>query len=177
MKPYAVSDHAIKRATERLGVSRKNAKRELVTLMQKAQFQGVTKDGERVFDHHNRRVRFIVAMESDKIITIYNMRKPLADVDAKPLDEVLPPTLLDAVKRKAKAKITGHKRELRKLEIEVAEAELLLAQKRLNRLKTNNPRTKAAIDRDITEIASKIDANKTSIGDIEAAISQLKAHA
>ncbi|GIN10163.1 hypothetical protein J26TS2_00300 [Shouchella clausii] len=174
MKRYNVTNHAVDRAVERLGSKRSQAESYLNQLMQSAVYQGDTpnKNGglTKVYDHHRTKTRLI--LDGDRIVTVYKVDGPLA-----PIEPQLPTPLLAAVKREAAKLLRNHGRELRKLERELAEAELLLAQKRLNRLKTNNPRTKAAIDRDITDIASKIDANKTSIGDIEAAISQLKAHA
>ncbi|UTR05191.1 hypothetical protein MM326_13875 [Alkalihalobacillus sp. LMS6] len=177
MKQYIVSDHAAKRGIDRLGMTPSTVKRELMTLMQRAEFQGVTEDGGRVFDHHNRRIRFIVAMDSNVITTVYNMRKPLADVSAKPLDESLPDTLLDAVKKQAAKLVSGQKRQLRKLELALAEAEVELAQKRLNRLKANNPRTKQAIDRDIAVIIGVIAENKAEVDAVQAHISQYATYA
>ncbi|PAD91658.1 hypothetical protein [Shouchella clausii] len=176
MKRYNVSDHAIKRATERLRVKRSQAVGYLNQLMQTAVYIGdrTNEDGSIVaaYYHENSRTEIRVSTDGKDIVTCMKKPRLVGTIEAK-----LPTPLLAAVKREAAKLLRNHGRELRRLERELAEAELLLAQKRLNRLKTNNPRTKAAIDRDIKDISSKIDANKTSIGDIEAAISQLKAHA
>jgi len=76
MKKYAVSQHAVERAIQRLGQPVHNAKNHLIQLMQTAVFNGVVpgKLGPcRIYDHYATRTRMIVAEDNDTIVTVYSM--------------------------------------------------------------------------------------------------------
>ncbi len=163
MKPYTVSDHAIKRAVERLGVPKFSAANHLIQLMQSAAYQGET--GSRygvtkVYCHFKTRTHLVVG-EDGTIITVYRGQE---------LPKPIPTAFIDDIKKLVERQLRKAQREYnsqyRASEIQVAELNVELAQLQLSQLKARSPRAKKSI-------TVKINAIKTQIDDIKRSMEEM----
>lgn len=173
MKKYNVSNHAIKRAVERLGVPEFNAENHLIQLMQTAFFVGETPDGKgnisKLFDHYKSSTRLVVG-RNDVIVTVYKfpeVESPITSPSCLP--QAFADDIRQLVQRKFKAKERDFKRKQRELEIELAEHNLELAQLTLNKLKAKSPKARNSIADKIDEVTTKVDRIKFEISQAETA--------
>lgn len=160
-KKYSVTQHAIKRTGERLGIGAEHAEHHLNNLMQSAYFQGVvpSKQGRaRVYDHHKSNTRLILCEAGKRIITVYKMPEGL-DVSGLMLDFLRP--TLEREMRKLKRLYT---RKVRAYELKHAEALRELSEMTFNRARARNPNTRDLISE---RIAIKQDEVKTLVADIK----------
>ncbi|MDQ0270775.1 hypothetical protein [Cytobacillus purgationiresistens] len=153
MRNYIVTKHAIERAYERLGISRKNAAHHLNQLMQTAFYQGETQDQgsvRKIYDHHKSRTRIFV--EDNHIITVYKF--PEEAITPQPtlpyIDEIS-----QLIKRKFAKSEREFKRKERTLSIELAEFNLELATLRLNFAKAKSPKVRTNLVEKISEVETK----------------------
>lgn len=172
------TDHALDNAVDRLKLRRQDAENILNQRLRNSEYIGDRTDDSgnvvKAYYHEKSRSEIRVSTDDRTIVTcMLKLNRPVSPT----LSTMLPDPLLAAVKREASKLLRGHSSQLRKLEREVAEAEVELAQKRLNRIKTNNPRTKLAIDRDIAVISGLISDSKADMDAVNADISQLTPHA
>ncbi|MFS0562573.1 hypothetical protein AB1K91_17745 [Terribacillus sp. 179-K 1B1 HS] len=170
MKTYKVRDHAVQRAVERFGWKRTGADNRLVQLMQQATYHGTTsrRGGEsRVFDHYKSGVRIIVDKDSDTIRTCY----PIPSI----LDTV-PSELSEAIRKKAATLSRKYTKELRGLERDLTSVEFEIARRNLNKLRVNNPKTKAFIDAKLTELADMRDKLTARQSELTEQLAELAKH-
>jgi hypothetical protein len=167
MKRFAVTEHAIERTVERLGVEKVQACKYLNQLMQTAYLTGRPSSPRggrtRVFDHYGSRVRIIVASEEDRIITVYKFPEQESQ---QSLPAIFADDIRKTVQRKFNAAKREYKRNSRRLEEELAELNLELAQLRLNRVRAKSPRTVASIDRKIAAKEPKVDALANALNEV-----------
>jgi hypothetical protein len=172
MKPYKVTQHAINRAIERLGIPAHNAANHLVQLMQSAYYQGDTQHPSgkiaKTFDHHKTRTRLVVG-DDDSVITVYKY----------PESEVVKPTVFtDEIKRLIKRQLTKAKREFtrtyRALEINAAELNIEIAQLRLNHAKARSPKVRSAIQAKLDELMAKYKRIEADIEQASAKFEEIK---
>ncbi|GAK03304.1 hypothetical protein JCM19037_1618 [Geomicrobium sp. JCM 19037] len=144
-----VTNHAVDRAVERIGISRQAAANHLKQLMTTARYIGAGNESKNrhIFYHDKSNVSMVVG-KNGYVITCHKGEMPMRFVDMqKPYDIVaLPSELLSAVKRKANALLRAYTKDLRAIERQVAEIELKIAQCNVKKLRVHNPETKALID-------------------------------
>lgn len=172
MKKYTVTDHAIQRATERLGIMAEHATNHIVQLMQTAFYNGDTpsKHGgmAKVYDHYKTRTRIIVG-EDSKIVTVYRMPATTSDIP-----QAFSNDIRQLVKRKFAKAQREHKRIARTLEIELAELNLQIAQLRLNVAKARSPKVRATIQAKMNEIQSLFNVKEIELSSENESFSQIK---
>lgn len=165
---YRLTEHAKKRAVERLGIAREQAVNYVNQLMRSAYLQGIegSKDGKyRIYDHHKSRTRIIINGEGDTVITVYKFKEPL-NMTSIPVDFLRP--TLEREKRKLRRLYT---RAIRKLELEYAESLQELAEMAINRARARNPQTRELIagrmktkQEEISAYVSEIERQKDEWG-------------
>lgn len=163
VRTYEISEHAIDRAIERLGlgkIRRELVAKTIIDRMQTAVFTGEVAKG-RVFDHYGSRSRFIVAKDKDIIITTYNMDsiKPTIKLDTSIGRKVI--NLVDRELRKAGAMYRKRQREIMTV---ASELKIAIAKDELNIVNAKAPHVK-------TIIQNKLDENTTKL---ESLMSQLE---
>lgn len=171
MKPYKVTQHAVNRAVERLGLPAEHAKSHLVQIMQSAYYQGDQENHAgnttKVFDHHKTRTRLIV--DNDKIVTVYKMPET---------STLIPSVFADEIKRLIKRQLTKAKREFtrnyRSLEINAAELNIEIAQLRLNHAKARSPKVKLSINAKLDELMTKYKRIESEIDKVTAQYEEIK---
>jgi SMC interacting uncharacterized protein involved in chromosome segregation len=175
MKRYAVTNHAIERAAERLGVDKLQACNHLNQLMQTAYLNGLTpstKGGRtRVFDHFGAKVRIIVAAEEDRIITVYKFPE-VETVQAIPT--AFAADIQKTIQRKYSAAERDYKRQTRLLETELAEMNLEIAKLQLNKARAKSPRTISSIEKKVAAIQPKLDVIANELNDVSEKFSRIK---
>jgi hypothetical protein len=157
VKKYELTEHAKSRVIERLGIAEHQADNYVNQILQTAYFNGITNrrgGTARIFDNINAKVRLIVDINEDKVVTVYRFPD---DLQPKSLPEAFADDIRDLVKRKYKSKETEFKRKQRALEIDLAEFNLEFAQLTLNELKAKSPKTRESIGIKINEVKTKID--------------------
>lgn len=170
MKQYKVRDHAVSRAVERFGWKQVGAGNRLVQLMQNATYRGTqARSGgtSRVFDHYKSGVRLIVESDNDVIRTVY----PIPSI----LDTV-PTDLAQAIRKKAATLSRKYTKELRQVEREVTAMEFEIARRKLNKLRVNNPKTKAFIDAKLTELTGLRDKLTARQSELTEQLAELAKH-
>lgn len=160
MKSYEVTKHAIDRAVERLGRKVGHAKNDIIQRMQTARFQGETEHG-RIFDHHESRSRFILAKDTDVVITCYPLDE-LKDGTIIRVTSSTKPSMSNVIIEKARAviqrEITKSQRkytaEYRALSLEQAELSVEIAQANVKKVRCKAPHTQALIQERIDALQS-----------------------
>lgn len=150
MKEYIVTEHAKKRAIERLGQTEPGAAHHLKQLMQSAFYQGDSprKDGSiaKIYDHYKSQTRLFLI--DNVIITVYKFPEaapiPFADEVAQ------------VIKRKFAKSEREYKRKERALSIEIAEFNVELAQHRLSYAKAKSPKVRESLSDKIGELETKV---------------------
>jgi hypothetical protein len=173
MKTYKVTGHAVERAIERLGWNQTEVVGRVNDLMQSAHFQGETQgsNGEtrKIFDHQRTRIRMIVG-KSDAVITVYPL-ETTEEAFAK-----LPTDLAQAIRKKAATLSRKYTKELRQVEREVTSIEFEIARRKLNKLRVNNPKTKAFIDAKLTELKDMRDSLAARQSELTEQLAELAKH-
>lgn len=171
MKPYNVSQHAIERAIERLGVLEFNAKNHIVQLMQTAAYQGDTRNKygkTKVFCHFKTRTHLVVS-ESNTIVTVYKAEEQL-----QPKSTVFSDDIKRLVTRQFRKAEREYKSRYRALEINIAELGVENAQLRLNFAKAKSPKVRESINKKIDEVDTKICEIKRDIYELSESFSRVK---
>jgi hypothetical protein len=160
VKKYTVTQHAIKRAVERLEITAEHAANHLLQLMQTAYYNGDTPNHHgkiaNVYDHHKTRTRIIV--EDNKIVTVYKVPE---------LDAPKQTVFIDDIKRLVARKFTKAKRQFtkqrRSLEIELAELNIEVARLRLNQAKARSPKVQSSIQTKVDELMTQVSRIESEI--------------
>lgn len=139
---YKLTEHAIKRAVERLGIAKSQAVNYVNQLMRTAYLQGIegNKNGiSRIYDHYESRTRIITNESGDVVITVYKFREPL--------DKTMISTdfLVDTLEREKRKLHRLYTPQIRRRELKYAELLQELADMALNRAKARNPNTRDLI--------------------------------
>lgn len=138
MKMYDVTEHAIQRAVERLGISKEHARNHLINIMQSAYYHGSTpyaKGVRKLYDHVKSKTRIVVSDDNSTIITVYKFPeiyeattefpKFVQEKVAKVVQREL--KRFESTERKVERRNTLYKAEL---EVEIAELNLRLLRAR-----------------------------------------------
>lgn len=171
MKLYNVSQHAIERAVERLGVAEQYAKNHLIQLMQSAAYQGDThaKYGNtKVYCHFKTRTQLVVS-EDNTIVTVYK-----ADEPKPPRQTVFMEDIKRLVTRQFRKAEREYKSQFRALEINVAELGVEIAQLRLNFAKAKSPKVRESINKKIDEFNAQVSEIERSITELTDNFSRVK---
>lgn len=156
MKQYRVTDHAIQRAVERLGLPKFNAANHLVQLMQTAYYNGDS-TGRKVYDHYKSRTRLIVSYDNE-IITVYKVPEIL-----EPKQTVFSADIVELVRRRYAQYTRQYRSNIYNLEVEKAELNLELAQLQLNLVKAKSPKVRDSIKTSIDELVTMIGRKEEDI--------------
>ena len=152
-----VVPHALDRAVEYFGVDRAQAPMYVMDMLRKSSLidpDVVGEDGNPGRLYAYKRTAFVVARDSDTVITLYPQEKSPAPV-LEGVAKVLRAALTAAQRKEA--------REIKRLNIRRAELAVERAELELRRLKTGSVNVKEAIAARITEIEAEVAAIETQI--------------
>lgn len=173
MKNYFPTNHAVDQAVERFGKSRQSARSWINTLMQTAYYQGTDNNG-RIYDNQNQRVRMILDLKKDAVITLYSMdtEKPPKIYDV-PFGDVIAATIRREL-TKARRQFTANFRHLSE---QLALKQIELGRLSLNKVRCKHPGTQAIIQRNIDEITAEFNDIAAKIAKEQAEYNRVKTEA
>lgn len=165
IRTFDVTNHAVSRAVERLGVAREYAANHVIQLMQSAYYQGMTPGPRgitKIFDHHKSETRIITDELAETIITVYKFPE---------LPKVVGEYLSPIINRELRKARRLHTRTVRALELEKAHEMTILAEMAMNYANARNPKTRGLIAGRMNEVRKRmsvIDDNITESNEVYA---------
>jgi hypothetical protein len=166
VKKYNVTQHAVKRVVERLGIHEDNVINYINQLMQTAYYNGdsASKYGiTRVYDHYKTRTRIILDKD-DRVVTIYRIQEELNTTE-------LPAYFRDKLKilfKKEHANLDLMERKVeRRNTLSIAEIKVELAELNLRLLRARSESTINAINARVKALEIAIDERNEEVNEIK----------
>lgn len=173
MRNYFATNHAVDNAVKSFGKKPQNARSWINQLMQTAYHQGTDANG-RIYDNKNQRIRMVLDLQDDVVITLYSMdtEKPAKLYDV-PFSDIVAAT----IKRELAKARRSFTKEFRKLAEQQALLQIEIGRLTLNKVRCKHPATQAIIQRNIDAVLMEFDVVGTKIAKESADYSRVKAEA
>ncbi|WP_060207067.1 hypothetical protein [Sporosarcina koreensis] len=161
-RAYACSDHAKRRAAERLGIAYADAHRQLMNYMQTAVYCGATSNS-RIFDHYKSRTRLVLDPDKDVIITVYSLDDIAEYRGFEPQAGVLTDAIKTTIARELRKAHRTFRRSYRQYTLALADLNVEIAELFRNKVRCKHPGTQALIQSQIDVLEDEAKAIRSAM--------------